>query len=42
MKKDSNYFNMIHRKKSLKKLFFMGGEIKVNKVNKVNFWFIEI
>jgi len=23
--KDSNYFNMIHRKKSLKKLFFMGG-----------------
>jgi hypothetical protein len=25
LKKDSNYFNMIHRKKSLKKLFFMGG-----------------
>jgi len=26
-KKDSNYSNMIHRKKSLKKLFFMGVEI---------------
>jgi len=25
LKKDSNYFNMIHRKKSLKKSFFMGG-----------------
>jgi len=24
LKKDSNYFNMIHRNKSLKKLFFMG------------------
>ncbi len=24
-KKDSNYFNMIHRKKSLKKFFFLGG-----------------
>jgi len=23
--KDSNYFNMIHRKKVLKKLIFMGG-----------------
>jgi len=24
LKKDSNYFKMIHRNKSLKKLFFMG------------------
>jgi len=24
LNKDSNYFNMIHRNKSLKKLFFMG------------------
>ena len=24
LKKDSNYFNMIHQNKSLKKLFFMG------------------
>ena len=24
LKKDSNYFNMIHRNKNLKKLFFMG------------------
>jgi hypothetical protein len=24
LKNDSNYFNMIHRNKSLKKLFFMG------------------
>jgi hypothetical protein len=24
LKKDSNYFNKIHRNKSIKKLFFMG------------------
>ena len=24
LKKDSNYFNMIHQNKSIKKLFFMG------------------